>query len=200
MNTIDIIIMILILLSAIIGFWRGITREVLGIFSWVLAVVITYFLHAVPEPIVGMIITNEFFKEIISTLAVFLITLIILTSITYSFSDAVKSSVAGGADKVLGFLFGSFRGFFLIAIIAFGANKFLLKNSEGAPAILKESKLIPICDIMITRLIQSIPSTKMNEWKDKTEGFLNDVSLKGSQKATEMIEQLPEELELKNAE
>jgi membrane protein required for colicin V production len=200
MNTIDIIIIILILLSAIIGFWRGITREVLGIFSWVLAVVITYFLHAVPESVIGMLITNEFLKEIISTLAVFLITLIILTSITYSFSDAVKSSVAGGADKVLGFLFGSFRGFFLIAIIAFGANKFLLKNSDTAPTFLKESKLIPICDIMITRLIQSIPSTKMNEWKDKTEGFLNEVSLKGSQKANEIMEQLPKELELNDAE
>jgi uncharacterized membrane protein required for colicin V production len=147
-----------------------------------------------------MLITNEFLKEIISTLAVFLITLIILTSITYSFSDAVKSSVAGGADKVLGFLFGSFRGFFLIAILAFGANKFLLKNSDTAPNFLKESKLIPICDIMITRLIQSIPSTKMNEWKDKTEGFLNEVSLKGSQKANEMMEQLPKELELNDAE
>lgn len=200
MNTIDIIIIMLILLSAIIGFWRGITREVLGIFSWVLAAIITYFLHAVPEPMIGMLITNEFLKEIVSTLAVFLITLIVLTSITYSFSDAVKSSVAGGADKVLGFLFGSFRGFFLIAILAFGANKFLLKNSETAPILLKESKLIPICDIMITRLIQSIPTTRMNEWKDKTEGFLNEISLKGSQKATEMIEQLPEELELSDAE
>lgn len=200
MNTIDIIIIVLILLSAFIGFWRGITRELLGIVSWVLAGVMAYFLHALPEPIVGMLIANDFLKEIVSTLAVFLISLIVLTSITYSFSDAVKSSVAGGADKVLGFLFGSFRGFFLIAILAFGANKFLLKNPEKAPSIVKESKLVPICDIMITRLIQSIPPTKMNEWKDKMENFLNDISLKGSQKATEVIENLPKELELNNGE
>jgi membrane protein required for colicin V production len=194
MNTIDIIILILVLLSSIIGFWRGITREVLGIFSWALAIVIAYFLHALPEPLVGMIVSNEFLKEIISGLVVFLVALIALTSITYSFSDAVKGSVIGGADKILGFLFGAARGFLLISIVAMGANKFILKNKENAPTLLKESKLIPIADTVIARLIQSIPADKLNRWKDNLESFFSDVSLKGSQKVSEVMEDLPEKL------
>lgn len=194
MNTVDIIILILVLLSSIIGFWRGITREVLGIFSWALAAAIAYFLHAWPEPLVGMIVSNEFLKEIISGLVVFLTSLIILTSITYSFSDAVKGSVIGGADKILGFLFGTARGFLLISIVAVGANKFLLKNGENAPTILKESKLIPIADAVVMRLIQSIPGDKLNIWKDKMENFFSDMSLKGSQKVSEAMEELPENL------
>jgi membrane protein required for colicin V production len=194
MNTVDIIILILVLLSSIIGFWRGITREVLGIFSWALAVVIAYFLHALPEPLVGMIVSNEFLKEIISGLVAFLVALIVLTSITYSFSDAVKGSVIGGADKILGFLFGAARGFLLISIIAMGANKFLLKNKENAPTLLKESKLIPIADTVMARLIQSIPAEKLNVWKDKLESFFSDMSMKGSQKVSEAMEALPENL------
>ncbi|MDP3936354.1 MAG: CvpA family protein [Alphaproteobacteria bacterium] len=194
MNTVDIIILILILFSSIVGFWRGITREVLGIFSWALAAVIAYFLHAWPEPLVGMIVSNEFLKELISGLVVFLVSLIVLTSITYSFSDAVKGSVVGGADKILGFLFGATRGFLLISIISVGTNKFLLKNGENAPAILKESKLIPIAGGVLMRLIQSIPADKLNVWKDKMENFFNDMSLKGSEKASELVEDLPENL------
>lgn len=194
MNTVDIIILILVLFSSIIGFWRGITREVLGIFSWALAAIIACFLHAWPEPLVGMIVSNEFLKEIISGLVVFLVALIVLTSITYSFSDAVKGSVIGGVDKILGFLFGTARGFLLISIIAVGANKFLLKSGENAPTILKESKLIPIADTVMMRLIQSIPGDKLNVWKDKMESFFSDMSLKGSQKVSEVIEELPENL------
>ena len=194
MNTVDIIILILVLLSAIIGFWRGITREILGIFSWALAAVIAYFLHALPVPLVGMVVSNEFLKEIISGLIVFLVSLIVLTSITYSFSDAVKGSVIGGADKILGFLFGTARGFLLISIIAVGANKFLLKSGENAPTLLKESKLIPVTDAIMMRLIQSISADKLNVWKDKLEAFFSDMSLKGSQKVSEVIDDLPENL------
>lgn len=194
MNTIDIIILILVLLSSILGFWRGITREVLGIFSWALAAVIAYFLYALPEPLVGMIVSNEFLKEIISGLVVFLVALIVLTSITYSFSDAVKGSIIGGADKILGFLFGAVRGFLLISIIAVGAHKFLLKSGENAPTILKESKLIPIADTVVMRLIQSISADRLNIWKDKMENFFSDMSVKGSQKVTEAMADLPEKL------
>lgn len=194
MNTIDVIILVLVLLSAVVGFWRGITREILGIFSWLLAAIIAYFLHAVPEPLIGMIISNEFLKETVSSLLVFLIALIILTSITYSFSDAVKGSIIGGADKILGFLFGACRGFLLVSIVAVGANKFVLKSGGNAPKLLKESKLIPITDKVVMGLIQTIPANKLNVWKDKTESFFSDVSVKGSQKIYDAAHDLPENI------
>jgi membrane protein required for colicin V production len=195
MNTVDIIILILVFLSAIIGFWRGITREVLGITSWLLAAVCTYFLHGLAKPLVGLIITNGFILEIVSALVVFVVSLIIFTSITYSFSDAVKSSIVGGADKVLGFLFGTIRGFVLISIMAFGVNKFLLKNPENTPEVLKSSRLIPLSDKFISIMIQSIPTTKLNEWKDKMESFFYNVSTTGSQKVSELADSLPENME-----
>jgi membrane protein required for colicin V production len=195
MNTVDIIIIALVFLSAIIGFWRGITREILGILSWVIAVVLTYFFHTIPQPLVGILISNQFFSDLVSTLIVFLTSLIILTSITYSFSDAVKSSIVGGADKVLGFLFGSFRGFFLIGILAFGVSKFLLKNSDGVPKAITESRLIPIANLMVKQLVQSIPTDTLNEWKDKLESFLSDISLRSAHKVSEMIDESPKEVE-----
>lgn len=194
MNSIDIIILVLVLLSSIVGFWRGITREVLGIFSWLLAAIIAYFLHALPEPLIGMMISNEFMKEIVSGLLVFLIALILLTSITYSFSDAVKGSIIGGADKILGFLFGACRGFLLVSIVAVGANKFVLKSGDNAPKLLKESKLIPITDKIVMGIIQTIPTQKMNVWKDKTETFFSDVSVKGAQKIYDAAHDTPDKL------
>lgn len=200
MNIVDIIIMGIVFLSAFVGFWRGITREILGILSWVVAALLTYFFHALPEPLVGTVISNDFLKEILSALIVFVVTLILFTAVTYSFSDAVKSSVAGGADKVLGFLFGTFRGIFLVAILTFGVSKFLLKNSEHAPSVLKESKLIPVAEKVMTHLIQSIPSTQLSNWKDKAENFFNDWSVKGIERASEMVDGLPENKETNNAQ
>lgn len=200
MNIVDIIIMGIVFLSAFVGFWRGITREILGILSWVVAAFLTYFFHALPEPLVGTVISNDFLKEILSALIVFVVTLILFTAVTYSFSDVVKSSVAGGADKVLGFLFGTFRGIFLVAILTFGVSKFLLKNSEHAPSVLKESKLIPVAEKVMTHLIQSIPSTQLSNWKDKAENFFNDWSVKGIERASEMVDGLPENKETNNAQ
>lgn len=191
MNIIDIIIMVLVLLSAVIGFWRGITREILGICSWALAAVLTYFFHGAPKPLVSFLVSNEFLKDVLSALTVFLVSLVVLTSITYTFSDAVKSSIAGGADKILGFLFGSFRGFFLISILGFGAHKFLLKNKENMPAVIAESKLIPIADTFITQLMQSVSTTKLNEWKTKVESLLSDASAKGDNAISQLSKELP---------
>ena len=44
------------------------------------------------------------------------------------------------------------------------------------------------------RLIQSISADKLNVWKDKLEAFFSDMSLKGSQKVSEVIDDLPENL------
>lgn len=199
MNIVDIIIVGVVFLSAFVGFWRGVTREILGILSWVIAALLTYFFHALPQPLVGTVISNEFLKEVLAALLVFIVTLILFTAITYSFSDAVKASVAGGADKVLGFLFGTFRGILLVGVLTFGVSKILLKNKENAPTFLKESKLIPFAENIMTHLIQSIPATQLNQWKEKAEDFFNNLSVKGVERAAEIIEELPEKTETENA-
>lgn len=191
MNILDIIILGVIFLSAFIGFWRGLTREILGILSWVFAGITTYFLHTMAEPFVGVIISSPFIKGLISGLLVFILSLIVLTSITYRFSDAVRSSIVGGADKILGFLFGSFRGFLFIAAAAFGANKYMAKK-ENIPSVLAGSKIIPVAGAMLERIIQSIPTSKLNEWKDSLESALLDASAKGNKKFEEIVNELPD--------
>lgn len=176
MNIVDIVILTLICLSALVGFWRGLTREVLGISSWVLALVLTYFLKDLPKPVVQQFVSNALFADLVSALVVFVVTLVVLTSITYKFSDAIKGSVVGGADRVLGLFYGILRGFLIVGLLGFGLNKFLLKNPDASPEALKGSRMLKVSDLLVTKLVMSIPPESINQIKKTLESLTNNGS------------------------
>lgn len=176
MNIVDIVILTLITLSAIVGFWRGLTREVLGISSWVLAIVLTFFLRELPKPIVQSFVSSPLLSDLISALVIFVALLVMLTAITYKFSDAIKASVIGGADRVFGLFYGVLRGFFVIGVISFGLGKFLLKSPGAAPTVLKESRIIKVSGGLMERLVSSVPPSAIKTVKQSIEFWTNNGS------------------------
>lgn len=174
MNIVDIIILTLVTLSALVGFWRGLTREVLGISSWVLAIVLTFFLKDLPKPIVQAFISSPLFSDVVSALVVFVGLLIMLTAITYKFSDAIKASVIGGADRVLGLFYGVVRGFLIVGVISFGLGKFILKNPETAPAVLRKSHIVKVSGDLVMQMLSTIPPSAVKNVKQSIEFWTNN--------------------------
>lgn len=116
----DAALVVIGILSGLLAMYRGFTREVLSILSWVAALgALLYFvlLHkpaaeslakqfSVPVPVV----------QIGMGAAIFLVVLIIVHLITARISDSIQDSGVGMVDRVLGFVFGAVRGFVLIVI------------------------------------------------------------------------------------
>lgn len=113
----DIILIVIMLISGFLAMVRGFTREVLSIFSWAMAAVAAlYFTPRYYEVLIPYI-DNPSIAQIAFAAGVFIITLIIVSLITFRISDKILDSRVGALDRSLGFIFGLARGFLLVAIV-----------------------------------------------------------------------------------
>jgi membrane protein required for colicin V production len=120
---IDGIVAVVVILSAVLAYSRGLVREVLAIAGWVVAAIVAFIFAPRAEPLVREIpILSDFLGgscelSIIAAFAgVFAVALIVMSIFTPLFAGAVQRSALGGVDQGLGFLFGVLRGAVLIAV------------------------------------------------------------------------------------
>lgn len=120
---VDAVVAVIILLSAILAYSRGVVREVMAILGWVAAAVLAFIFAPQAEPLIKQIpVLDKFLGDscelsIIAAFAgVFALALIVMSILTPLFSSAVQRSALGGIDQGLGFLFGVLRGLVLVAV------------------------------------------------------------------------------------
>ena len=114
---------LIILVSSILAFSRGLVRELMAILGWVGAAIAAYYFAPGVQPLVKELpVVGEFLSDscelsVVAAFAgVFVIGLIVAALFTPLFSGAVQRSALGGIDQALGFLFGAARGVLLIAV------------------------------------------------------------------------------------
>ena len=122
-TAIDAIVAVVIILSAVLAYSRGLVREGMAIAGWVGSAVVAFVLAPQAEPLVKEIpVIGDFLRDscelsiIAAFAAVFAVCLVIASLFTPLFSSAVQRSVLGGLDQGLGFLFGVLRGALLVAV------------------------------------------------------------------------------------
>lgn len=108
------------LLSALLAMYRGFTREILSIISWVVAALslgyFIFFQKQVAADFASQIGTNTQIAQIAIGAIIFLIVLVVVHLITSRISDSILDSRVGMFDRILGFVFGLVRGFLLVVI------------------------------------------------------------------------------------
>ena len=123
---IDGIVAIVIVLSALLAYSRGLVREALAIAGWVLATIMAFIFADQVKPLVKQIpFIGDFIGDscelsvIAAFAAVFAVVLVIASIFTPLFSSLIQRSALGGLDQGLGFLFGALRGIILVAVAFF---------------------------------------------------------------------------------
>ena len=123
---IDGVVAIVIILSALLAYSRGLVREALAIVGWILATVMAFVFADQVTPLVRQIpVVGDFIGDscelsvIAAFAAVFAVVLVIVSIFTPLFSSLIQRSVLGGIDQGLGFLFGALRGILLVAVAFF---------------------------------------------------------------------------------
>jgi membrane protein required for colicin V production len=113
----DVILITVMLISGFLAMVRGFTREVLSIFSWAMAAVAALYLTPKYSGLLSPYINNPSIAQIAFAAGVFVVTLIVVSLITFRISDSVLDSRVGALDRTFGFIFGLARGFLLVAIV-----------------------------------------------------------------------------------
>ena len=135
---IDGVVAIVIVLSALLAYSRGLVREALAIAGWVIATIMAFIFadQARPLvkqiPVIGDLIGDSCELSVIAAFAaVFAVVLVIASIFTPLFSSLIQRSALGGLDQGLGFLFGALRGIVLVAVAFFVYQTVLVsQNSE----------------------------------------------------------------------
>lgn len=120
---VDGAVALIIILSGVLAFSRGLTRELFAIIGWIIAAVAALYFAPAVEPLMHEIpAVGDFFASscVISTIAAFTLIvalcLLVLSVFTPFFAGVVADSAFGIVDKILGFVFGVLRGLLLIAV------------------------------------------------------------------------------------
>jgi len=120
---IDAVVAVVIVLSAILAYSRGLVREIMAIAGWIGAAVLAFIFAPAAQPlirelpVVGPFLGDSCELAMIAAFAiVFAIGLVIAALFTPLFSSMVQRSVLGGLDQGLGFVFGVARGVILVAV------------------------------------------------------------------------------------
>lgn len=143
-NAFDIGVLGLIGLSGAIGLFRGFTREALGLSSWIGAGLAALYSFRFAQPFAKAYISNPLLANIAAGLILFIVFLILFSTLSRLLSNTIKHSALNGVDHSLGLLFGVIRGgliviglFFLSGFVWTGAQKpLVIKSSKSLPYLL----------------------------------------------------------------
>ncbi|HZP18951.1 MAG TPA: CvpA family protein [Bauldia sp.] len=149
----DIIVIVVVLISAILAMVRGFVREVLSIASWLAAAAAAYFLYKSLLPLVSPYFDSEPVATIVSAAIIFFVALIIASYVTMKIADYVIDSRVGAADRAFGFVFGAARGLLLLVVAMHFFNALVPKP----PAWVAQARTKPMLDVLDAKLTAILP-------------------------------------------
>ena len=138
---VDLIAGGVLLISALVAFWRGFVKEVLLIVALVGAAAAAYKGYPLVQPYLQPYLEDERLAAGAAGALLFVVALVILSLVFGLIIKAVRSSEVGGLDRSLGFLFGLVRGALLIALAYLILVQFI--PPEEHPEWVREAKAQP---------------------------------------------------------
>ncbi|VAW14540.1 Colicin V production protein [hydrothermal vent metagenome] len=149
-TALDVVLIGIAFLSAILAMFRGFTREVLSILSWVVAAGAALWAYPLMKDRVRELIQPEPLADGVLIIGTFIIVLIAVSLITVRITDLILDSQIGAIDRTLGFLFGLARGVILV-VVAFLFFSWLVperqqpdwvRNAQTAPFMISTGELL----------------------------------------------------------
>jgi membrane protein required for colicin V production len=161
MNTLDIVVVVVILLSTGFAYMRGFVRELLAIVAWLGAGLIAFYGYIYVVPFSERFLPKGPIANIAAGAAVFLVALIILSIITGSISKRVSQSGMSSFDRLFGLLFGIVRGAVLVSLAFIALNWYFPDKSE--PKWVTEARSRPFLQAGADILESLVPA----KWREQ---------------------------------
>ncbi len=161
MNTLDIVVVVVVLLSAGFAYMRGFVRELLAIVAWLGAALITFYGYIYVVPFAEKFLPKGPIANIGAGAVVFLVALIVLSIITGNVSKRVSQSGMSSFDRLFGLLFGLVRGAVLVAL-GYIALAWYLPPDKPRPPWVMEARSLPLLQAG-ANMLESLVPTKWRE-------------------------------------
>jgi membrane protein required for colicin V production len=177
LSYLDAALVAIVVISGIVAMYRGLTREVLSILSWVAAAAAcVYFVFKYRDE--AKQVADQFHAPVLVAQVaiggiIFLVVLIIVHLITARISDTVLDSRIGAIDRILGLLFGVVRGFVLVVIPFMFYESFVDKPEQQYPWVrdaVSRPYIKSTGDSLKVMLQRMVPSSLMGQ--EQQQGYI----------------------------
>ena len=152
----DVILILVMLLSAFLAMRRGLTREMLLLMIWALSALVALFVYQLYRERMRALIGSPLLADVILISIVFIFMLIILGTLTPHITlPPPPPHPAGVLDRILGFVFGLVRGLLLVVI----AYELILvwTPRESLPRWITEARSLPLIERTGRTMLSLLP-------------------------------------------
>lgn len=161
MITIDYLIIAVLLVSMIVGFFRGFFPELVSIATWIVAVFAAMNFSGMVEPYLQGKLGSVVIELWASRLIMFVAALILGGLLGQLVSLLIDKSGLSGTDRMLGLLFGIVRGAVILGVLAIFGQLLGFQKEPWWP----ESQLIPMTERVGDALRVMVPDS-VNDFLD----------------------------------
>lgn len=169
MNNLDVIILIVVAISALIALNRGLVKEVLSIVGWVLATMAIIYLLPVCLPFTKKFVASGILAGILTALMIFVLFFVIWIYLTSQVIGKIRTSKLNGLDRLLGLFFGVMRAFLLVVLFNIMVSWIIPEDKQAE--VLTESKYYQLAGSFAKPLEEMIPQETLDLIKEKTKSL-----------------------------
>jgi len=142
MNITDYLIIGLVVVSALVGIFRGFMREVVAVLTWIVAFFAAWYFADLVEPHLGGLLAQASVRTWAARTIIFVGVLFLGAAVGAVIGHFVRVSIFSGLDRFLGFLFGLLRAVLVLGVFVILAQQLRLDGE----AWWRRSILIPYAE------------------------------------------------------
>lgn len=141
----DLIVLLILAVSALVGFLRGAVREVVTVVAFIVSILVAVFLLRFTAPIFRHIVHPDWLASALALLVIFLAVYIVLRVLGGLLTDKIKKTNLGALDRAVGLGFGLVRA--LVTLGLFNIVFHIATPPERTPKWVTEAKLYPLTEV-----------------------------------------------------
>ncbi|MBV5310198.1 CvpA family protein [Chromatium okenii] len=119
MHWIDNAIILLVMISALVGWMRGIVRELLSFVTWMMSLVLAWLFHRDVAQLLSTQLAQPSLRIAIAFTGLMFVGLIIGTILTTVTTKVISKVGLTRVNHIIGLLFGMLRGLIIVAMLVF---------------------------------------------------------------------------------
>ena len=167
LNNLDVIILIIVGISALIALSRGLMKEVLSIVGWVLGCAAIIYLLPILNPITEIYVKSGTMAGILTSIVILIVFLVFWILMTGRIVSKIRSSKLSNLDRMLGLFFGVVRACFLIILLNILISWIVPKEKQSDA--FKESRYFNLAGEFAEPIENLIPEATLDNIRSKTQ-------------------------------
>ena len=169
LNNLDVVFLVIVGVSALVAIARGVTKELLSITGWILAAVSVYYLLPVVDPIMQKYISSKVLSNLVSGMVILILFCIFWVLAVDKISTQIRFSKLSSLDRILGFIFGIFRGVIIVILLQIMISSLIPEESQKG--VFAESRYFKLAGDAAGPIKSLIPEKWFEDLKAKGEGL-----------------------------